>query len=212
MFLSRFEFLLCINRCLGSIGADKCRKGNENAGKKASPVLQTTTPSFSYVGFKVHFAPCGCTMPMSAKHILAKVLLLLYLSAVCRPVLPVLADGLAHILWYDRHVQTVHAHNGQSHVHYEVLSALSDDGHNDKHSSSAPSQSFKCNDFLSAHLIGIVAAPPTWPVLVCIRQGLLFFLVFTGTDCIEVPVPPPNSPSALQATLHDVPFQMTCRV
>ena len=50
-------------------------------------------------------------------------LLFAYTTIVCKPIFPSLADGIAHVFWYTEHIATVHAENGQYHVHLEYAAA-----------------------------------------------------------------------------------------
>jgi hypothetical protein len=47
-------------------------------------------------------------------------LLLIYIAAMCKPVLPVVKDVLAHAFWQESHTATVHQKSGEDHVHQEV--------------------------------------------------------------------------------------------
>ena len=55
------------------------------------------------------------------KKVLLYLLLFSYTCIICKPVLPALSDGLAHIFWYSQHMATVHYENGRYHVHNENL-------------------------------------------------------------------------------------------
>jgi hypothetical protein len=57
------------------------------------------------------------------KSVSAYYLLLLYTVAICRPVIPLLNDYLAHAFWNAEHLVTVHQHQGTNHVHYELKEA-----------------------------------------------------------------------------------------
>jgi hypothetical protein len=57
------------------------------------------------------------------KKTLLYLLLFAYTVIVCKPVLPSLADGIAHIFWYSEHMATVHYEHGRYHVHYEYQDA-----------------------------------------------------------------------------------------
>ena len=46
--------------------------------------------------------------------------LLLYTLAMCKPILPLVQDGLAHIFWKAQHLATVHHHHGDHHAAEEV--------------------------------------------------------------------------------------------
>lgn len=54
------------------------------------------------------------------KRQVSTLLFVCYAALLLRPLIPVLADGLAHILWKTEHLATVHYENGKYHVHVEV--------------------------------------------------------------------------------------------
>ena len=39
---------------------------------------------------------------------------------MCKPILPLLQDDLAHIFWKAKHLATVHHHHGDHHVEVEI--------------------------------------------------------------------------------------------
>ncbi|MEP6725898.1 MAG: hypothetical protein ABJC98_08790 [Bacteroidota bacterium] len=53
------------------------------------------------------------------KKALLYLLLFCYTTLICKPMLPFISDGIAHIFWYSEHMATVHYENGKYHVHYE---------------------------------------------------------------------------------------------
>ncbi len=57
------------------------------------------------------------------KSVIAYYLLLIYVVALCKPVLPLVNDFLAHTFWQTDHIIAVHHDHGDEHVHYEVLDA-----------------------------------------------------------------------------------------
>ncbi len=133
---------------------------------------------------------------------LATCLLLIYISVSCRPIFPVLADGLAHLLWYQHHVETVHLHDGNAHVHSEIAEAASEPG-GEHGAAPVPAKSFKISDFLEAHVIVSFQYTPVirWKI----TTGGLFGspVTLVGLYSLEVPVPPPNgTPFPVNATYH----------
>ena len=54
------------------------------------------------------------------KKLIPYLFIALYATLMLKPVMPYIADGVAHILNYKDHIATVHAHNGNYHVHREV--------------------------------------------------------------------------------------------
>ena len=57
------------------------------------------------------------------KIIAAYYFLLLYALAMCKPILPVVQDELAHIFWKAKHLATVHHHHGDHHAEEEIAEA-----------------------------------------------------------------------------------------
>jgi hypothetical protein len=49
--------------------------------------------------------------------------LLFYTLALCKPILPLLQDELAHVFWKAQHLATVHHHHGDHHAEIEVAVA-----------------------------------------------------------------------------------------
>lgn len=137
---------------------------------------------------------------------LATCLLLIYISVSCRPIFPVLADGLAHLLWYQHHVETVHMHDGNAHVHSEIVEAASEPGEHG--AAPVPAKSFKISDFLAAHIV--VSFPYTPVICWKITTGRLFGnpVMMVGLYSLEVPVPPPDSDViSVNAIYHTPPVQ-----
>ena len=81
------------------------------------------------------------------KTIVAHYLLLIYITAVCKPVLPLVNDLLAHTFWKTEHIITVHHENGKDHVHHE-LKKISDQNNEDANSP-AP----KSSESVSVHIL-----------------------------------------------------------
>jgi len=59
-------------------------------------------------------------------------ILLLYTVALCKPILPLIQDELAHIFWNAEHVATVHYHHGHHHVEESIAEAVHEE-ENDKY-------------------------------------------------------------------------------
>lgn len=127
---------------------------------------------------------------------LATCLLLIYVSVSCRPVLPVLADGLAHLLWYQQHVETVHLHDGYAHVHNEIAQAAAEDS-SEQGAAPSPAKSFKISDFVAAHVVAeiLFVNIPFWDIQSAALPGSAPVLV--GLYSKKVPVPPPNLTGAV---------------
>ena len=54
------------------------------------------------------------------KKILLYFFLFTYALVVFKPYAPYFTDAVAHVLFFKDHMETVHAHNGKTHVHAEV--------------------------------------------------------------------------------------------
>ena len=54
------------------------------------------------------------------KKILLYFFLFTYALVVFKPYVPYFTDLIAHVLFFKDHMQTVHAHNGKTHVHAEI--------------------------------------------------------------------------------------------
>jgi len=46
-----------------------------------------------------------------------------YTTIVFKPLYPSIADIIAHVFWYSKHMATVHYEHGKYHVHYEYAQA-----------------------------------------------------------------------------------------
>ena len=81
------------------------------------------------------------------KNIDAYFFLLLYSLALCKPVLPLVQDELAHIFWKVEHFATVHHHHGDHHAEEEVAEA--------EHEENAHKQpaTTKTSDTVSVHIV-----------------------------------------------------------
>lgn len=54
-------------------------------------------------------------------------LLLLYTISICKPLLPLVSDVLAHTFWQTNHISAVHQHQGKNHLHDELGEAAKQD-------------------------------------------------------------------------------------
>jgi hypothetical protein len=46
-----------------------------------------------------------------------------YIIVMIKPVMPYITDGIAHLLFFKDHVETVHSHHGKLHIHAELAAA-----------------------------------------------------------------------------------------
>ncbi len=76
---------------------------------------------------QTHIAKSYSSDFLSAKEVLAYFLLIIYLVATCKPVLPIAADILAHTFWESNHVESVHHQHGSQHVQSEITHAEDND-------------------------------------------------------------------------------------
>lgn len=80
------------------------------------------------------------------KKIAAYYLLLLYILATLKPVLPIVNDMLAHTFNETEHLATVHQHFGILHLHHDLKEAAKDD--NDQNNAAL----LKASEPVSVHL------------------------------------------------------------
>ncbi len=66
---------------------------------------------------------------------------------MCKPVLPLVNDILAHTFWKTEHIITVHHENGKDHLHYELKKA------SDQNSGDANSPAPKSAESVSVHIL-----------------------------------------------------------
>ncbi len=55
------------------------------------------------------------------KKIISYLVLFSYTTIILKPVLPVASDVVAHAFWKLEHISTVHSHDGDDHVHQEII-------------------------------------------------------------------------------------------
>ena len=53
--------------------------------------------------------------------------LIIYTIGVFKPYVPYFKDAVAHVLFFKDHIESVHSHNGKSHVHAEVNQLVKND-------------------------------------------------------------------------------------
>jgi hypothetical protein len=79
------------------------------------------------------------------KVIAAYCFLLLYTLALCKPILPLIQDEIAHTFWKAEHLAKVHHHHGDHHAEEAIAEAEHDE--NDKQSGRT-----KVSDPVSVHM------------------------------------------------------------
>ena len=80
------------------------------------------------------------------KTTVAHYLLLIYLTAMCKPVLPLVNDFLSHTFWKTEHITIVHHENG-NHLHYELKKA------SDQNNKDSNSPALKSSESVSVHIL-----------------------------------------------------------
>jgi hypothetical protein len=58
--------------------------------------------------------------------LLAAYILFFYTAAIFKPVLPYVADFVAHLVAHEHHISTVHGAHGHDHAHHEAADAAAD--------------------------------------------------------------------------------------
>lgn len=66
---------------------------------------------------------------------------------MCKPVLPLIQDELAHTFWKAKHITTVHNHHGDNHAEAEIAEAA----HEEEQDKSATTT--KASEPLSVHIV-----------------------------------------------------------
>lgn len=110
-------------------------------------------------------------------------LIILYLLALCKPVLPTVQDELAHFFWKDEHITKVHHHFGDQHAEHEASSA----SHEESNKKSANSKTI---EFVSIHLISqsVKSNPQS-----CIASAKADLRMYDPSSLsLDKPYPPPR--------------------
>lgn len=76
------------------------------------------------------------------KKLLLYIILISYTALLFKPVMPYVSDFADHVFFYAKHMATVHAENGQWHVHFETAQSTRNDTEKE---SNLPSSSKKEN-------------------------------------------------------------------
>jgi len=117
------------------------------------------------------------------KTVPAYYLLLLYLVVICKPIIPVASDLIAHMFWKEQHISIVHHEKGKDHLHNELIDNNSED--------SVPENSLKYSEPASVHLITETIPGFSYPFpFVITNSGLSCDLLYHTKD---IPIPPPKS-------------------
>jgi len=97
---------------------------------------------------------------------LSYILLFCYALALFRPLVPAIADGIAHAFWKMEHMATVHYENGSFHVHKEIKEAAGDEDPSKTNKRAAADQG-AASHLAPQHseiLAPVIFPPPCWTV------------------------------------------------
>ncbi|HEY0058899.1 MAG TPA: hypothetical protein VGB56_07170 [Flavisolibacter sp.] len=106
----------------------------------------------------------------------------LYTASVVKPVLPLLVDVLAHTFQELEHTSTVHAHNGEQHVHLEMQSLVAEQ-HDD---APAPTIEFS----VTPHLVSTIEIAFLTPGRARAAWGRMIPIL--PVTHLRMPFPPPR--------------------
>ncbi len=121
---------------------------------------------------------------LSAKEVLAYVLLILYFFATFKPVLPIAADILAHTFWNSNHIKSVHHHHGSQHVEAEIAQSE----HNDDKSQK---EATKFAEPVAIHMASKISY--NFLFYFFKERDDFNFLPFVPTPHLDINYPPPKS-------------------
>ena len=114
-------------------------------------------------------------------------LLLLYLAVICKPIVPLIQDIVAHTFFKYEHLRTVHQHGGKNHVDVELSNTAKEDA------AGNGSDKLKSPDEVSVHFPVKYEAP-----LAVIHPQVLIHTYYDPLSnlplaCMAIQVPPPRS-------------------
>ncbi len=104
---------------------------------------------------------------------------------MCKPVLPLVQDEVAHIFWKAEHVASVHHHHGDHHAEEEIATSA-----HEEESNKTPATS-KTSEPVSIHLI--VQSFYTLPQLSLQYQKFGRHICLVSTLSLDKYYPPPKS-------------------
>src|SRR5687768_6131959 len=70
---------------------------------------------------------------------------------MCKPILPLIQDDLAHIFWKAKHLATVHHHHGDHHTEVEIAEAQHEEYGDKKPATSKTSEPVSIHMFIEIH-------------------------------------------------------------
>ncbi len=104
---------------------------------------------------------------------------------MCKPILPLVQDELAHIFWKAEHIATVHHHHGDHHAEDEVAEAAHEE-ENDKNPSTT-----KTSEPVSVHIVLQILY--NIPHLTTEKLTFATSVSNISTTCLDKDYPPPKS-------------------
>ena len=121
--------------------------------------------------------------------------MLAYTLLMIKPILPVIADAMAHSFWKSQHILTVHEVNGKFHVHKELVKASKDDEKRKQHTGNK----FENSDYVHVPYaaISVVVFPATISIYATYKSNYTSFHV--NSD-----YPPPKYAGAAFSAQHDI--------
>jgi hypothetical protein len=112
-------------------------------------------------------------------------LLIFYTLAMCKPVLPLVQDELAHIFWKAQHIATVHHYHGDHHAEVEIAEAAHEEENN-----KLPATS-KTPEPVSIHITSPIVYNIQQPILQKEKYSIITSNV--STVSLDKHYPPPKS-------------------
>lgn len=104
---------------------------------------------------------------------------------MCKPILPIVQDKLAHTFWAADHLATVHHHHGNHHAEEEIAEAEHEES-NDKHPATT-----KISEPVSVHIV--VQILYTIPHPTTSKQRFAVNTYNVSTVSLDKHYPPPKS-------------------
>ncbi|AEE49688.1 hypothetical protein [Haliscomenobacter hydrossis] len=95
------------------------------------------------------------------------ILLVIYLTASCTGLLPVLKDAIAHVFWHHHHIEHVHhGDEGHTHVAEEIVQQLRSDYGDTDAFSAIPDSKFSLSTHIGSAILILTSHPSIYGQLV----------------------------------------------
>jgi hypothetical protein len=111
--------------------------------------------------------------------------LLFYTLAICKPILPVVKDNLAHIFWKSKHIATVHLYHGEHHAGEELAEAALEESGEKKPVTSKISEPVSVHTLVDTHYFISRSTIP--------RERFAVTIYTVSTVSLDKYYPPPKS-------------------